>query len=135
MVSYGEMIGDYATKPLQGALFRKFRDQIMVVTPVRDPGPGNTDGGVIKTEINKIKPYKGKVIRLVPPGKEAAPQECVGSRTRDRAKAGPGIVKKIADLTMFNQSKGKSGSYAHAARVGMQNHSKIKSLLHLTSLK
>jgi hypothetical protein len=25
----GDMIGDYATKPLQGALFRKFRDQIM----------------------------------------------------------------------------------------------------------
>jgi hypothetical protein len=32
----GDMIGDYATKPLQGALFRKFRDQIMVVTPARD---------------------------------------------------------------------------------------------------
>jgi hypothetical protein len=83
----------------------------------------------------------------------------VGSRTRDRAKAGPGLVKKIADLTIFNQSKGKSGSYAHAARVGievltifnqskgkngsyahttrvgMQNHSKGKSLLHLTYLK
>jgi hypothetical protein len=29
----GYMIGDYATKPLQGALFRKFRDQIMGVTP------------------------------------------------------------------------------------------------------
>jgi hypothetical protein len=66
-------------------------------------------------------------------------------------------VRKIADITMFNQSKGKSGSYAHvarveiedptiynqlkrksgsyahAARVGMQNHSKGKSLLHLTS--
>jgi hypothetical protein len=73
--------------------------------------------------------------------------------------AGPGLVKKIADLTIFNQSegksgsyahaagvgienlmishqsKGKSGSYAHAARVGMQNHSKGKSLLHFTSLK
>jgi hypothetical protein len=33
-----------------------------------------------------------------------------------------GLVKKITDLTIFNQSKGKSGSYAHAARVGMQNH-------------
>jgi hypothetical protein len=81
----------------------------------------------------------------------------VGSRTQDRAKAGPGLVEKIADLTIFNQSKGKSGSYTHAARagiedlaifnqskgksgyydhaarVGMQNHSKGKSLLHLTS--
>jgi hypothetical protein len=131
----GEMIGDNATTPLQGDLFRKFRDQIIGVTPVRDPGPGRTDGSVGKTEKNKSKPRKDKVIRLVPPGKEAAPQECVGSRTRDRAKAGPGLVKKIEDPTIFNQSKVKSGSYAHAARVGMQNHSKSKSLLHLTSLK
>jgi hypothetical protein len=119
----------------RGALFRKFRDHIMGVTPARDPGPEKTDDGVGKTETNKSKPNKGKLISLVLPGKDAAPQECVGSRTRDRAKAEPRLVKKIADLTIFNQSKGKSGSYAHAARVGMQNHSKSKSLLHLTSLK
>jgi hypothetical protein len=41
----------------------------------------------------------------------------------------------IEDPTIFNQSKGKGGSYAHAARMGLQNHSKGKSLLHLTSLK
>jgi hypothetical protein len=115
----GDMIGDYATKPLQGALFWKFRDQIMGVTPARDPGPGKTEGGVGKTETNKSKPKKGKVTRLVPPGKDTAPQECVGSRTRTRAKAGPGLVRKNADFTIFNQSKGKSGSYAHAARVGI----------------
>jgi hypothetical protein len=131
----GDTIGDYATKPLQGGLFRKFRDQIMEVTTARDPGPGKTNGGVGKTETNKSKPKKGKVICLVPPWKDAAPQECVGSLTRDRAKAGPRLVKKIADLTIFNQSKGNSGSYAHAARVGMKNHSKSKSLLHLNSLK
>jgi hypothetical protein len=107
----------------------------MGVTPARDPGPGKTDGGVAKTETNKSKPKKGKVMRLVPPGKEANPHECVGSRTRDRAKLGPGLVKKIADLTIFNQSKGNSGSYDHAACVGMQNHSKSKSLLLLTSYK
>jgi hypothetical protein len=61
--------------------------------------------------------------------------DIVGSLTRDRAKAEPGLVKNIADLTIFNQSKGNSGSYAHVARVGMQNQSKSKSLLHLTSLK
>jgi hypothetical protein len=75
----GDMIGDYATKPLQGALLRKFRDQIMGVTPARDPGPGKTDIGVGKTETSKTKPSKGKVKSLVPPGKKAAPQECVGS--------------------------------------------------------
>jgi hypothetical protein len=107
----------------------------MGVTPALDPGPVKTDGSVGKTETNKSKPKKGKVIRLVPSGKEAAPQECVGSRTQDRVKTGPGLVKKIADLTIFNQSKGNSGSYAHAARMGIQNHSKSKALLHLTSLK
>jgi hypothetical protein len=155
----GDMIGDYASKSLQGAIFRNFGDHIMGVTPTQDPGPGKTYSGVGKTETNKSKPKKGKVIRLLPPGKEAAPQEYVGGRTRDRAKAGPGLMNKIADLTIFNQSKrksgyyyhaarvrieylmifkhskGKSGYYAHAARVGMQNHSKGKSFLHLTSLK
>ena len=36
----GDMIGDYMTKPNQGATFLKFRDQIMGVVPARDPGPG-----------------------------------------------------------------------------------------------
>jgi hypothetical protein len=31
----GDMIGDYMTKSLQGALFRKFRDQIMGVVPTQ----------------------------------------------------------------------------------------------------
>jgi hypothetical protein len=47
----------------------------MGVTPAQDPGPGKTDSGVGKTETSKNKPKKGKVIRLVPPGKEVAPQE------------------------------------------------------------
>jgi hypothetical protein len=76
------------------------------------------------TDINSRCPIRGKLI-------------CSDFKTmtRDRAKKEPGVVKKIADLTIFNQSKGKSGSYAHAACVGMQNHSKSKYLLHLTSLK
>jgi hypothetical protein len=32
----GDMIGDFMTKPLQGALFWKFRDQIMRVVPAQD---------------------------------------------------------------------------------------------------
>jgi hypothetical protein len=65
------MIGDFATKPLQGDLFRKFRDQIMGVTPSSDPGPGKTDSNFGKI---KNKPKKGKANFLVPPGKKAAPQ-------------------------------------------------------------
>jgi hypothetical protein len=36
----GDMIGDFMPKPIQGALFHKFRDQIMGVVPAQDPGPG-----------------------------------------------------------------------------------------------
>ena len=32
-----DMTGDFMTKPNQGALFRKFRDQIMGVVPAKDP--------------------------------------------------------------------------------------------------
>jgi hypothetical protein len=60
------MIGDYATKPLQGALFRKFRDQIMGVVPASDPGPGKAKPGNGKLDTQKTKPRKGK--SLVPPG-------------------------------------------------------------------
>ena len=35
----GNMIGDYATKPLQGPTFKRFRDYIMGVVPVEDPEP------------------------------------------------------------------------------------------------
>jgi hypothetical protein len=44
-----DMIGDYATRPLQGALFWKIRDHIMRVTPAQDPGPGKTNISVGKT--------------------------------------------------------------------------------------
>ena len=31
-----DMIADFATKPLQGEIFRKFRDQIMGITPIEN---------------------------------------------------------------------------------------------------
>ena len=37
-----DMVGDYMTKPLQGALFTRFRDQIMGVIPAVEPGGGKT---------------------------------------------------------------------------------------------
>ena len=39
-VQFTTMIGDFMTKPNQGALFKKFKDQIMGVIPAQDPGPG-----------------------------------------------------------------------------------------------
>jgi hypothetical protein len=60
-----DMIGDFMTKPLQGALFSKFRDQIMGVVPAQDPGPGKA-----KTKINELnthtdKPTKARNSNLV----------------------------------------------------------------------
>jgi hypothetical protein len=59
----GDMIGDFMTKPLQGALFRKFRDQIMGVIPARDPGPGKAKPGNGESDTHKIKPRKGKTVK------------------------------------------------------------------------
>jgi hypothetical protein len=42
-------------------------------------------------------------------------------------------MNKIVDLTIFNHSTGESGSFSHAVRVGMDNHSKSRSLLNLAS--
>jgi hypothetical protein len=62
----GHMIGDFMSKPLQGALFRKFRDQIMGVIPAQDPGPGKAKprDGELDTH-TKVKPRKGKTARKV----------------------------------------------------------------------
>ena len=54
----GDMIGDFITKPLQGDLFRKFRDQIIGVIPEQDPGPGKSHTG--KAHPVKVNPRKDK---------------------------------------------------------------------------
>jgi hypothetical protein len=66
------MIGDFMTKPLQGALFWKFRDQIMGVIPARNPGPGKPKPGDGELNAHKVKPKKGKTAKgsLVPLEKE-----------------------------------------------------------------
>jgi hypothetical protein len=123
------MIGDFTTKPLQGALFHKFRDQIMGVTPARDPGPGKTDSNVGKI---KNKPQKGKAKRLVRRGKKAAPQECVGNLTRDRSKVKPGLVSKdIRSSGTDNLQQGKEDVFTNSDQP--RGKTKKSSLLHLTS--
>jgi hypothetical protein len=125
----GGMIGDFATKPLQGALFRSFRDQIMGVTPERDPGPGKTDSNVGKI---KNKPKKGKAKRLVPSGKKVAPLECVGSRTRDRGKVKHGLMRKdIRPCLSDNLQQGKEDVFTNSDQP--RGKTKNSSLLHLTS--
>jgi len=62
-----EMVGDYATKPTQGALFRKFRDQIMGVVPMKDPSQGTA--GPVENEWTVVESKKRKTAKksLVPP--------------------------------------------------------------------
>jgi len=65
-----DMIGDFATRPLQGVLFRKFRDQIMGVVPAQEPGTGKAK--------SKQPKKKGKGSGLA--SAKATPQECVGNQ-------------------------------------------------------
>jgi hypothetical protein len=80
----GDMILDYATKPLQGALFRKFRDQIMGVVPAQDPGSGKTDRNIGKSDTAKSKPSTKKAKSMVPPSRERHHRSVLGDV--DRAK-------------------------------------------------
>jgi hypothetical protein len=57
------MIGDFMTKPLQGALFRKFRDQIMGVVPAQDPGPGKAITKIDELNTHTDKPMKGNELK------------------------------------------------------------------------
>jgi hypothetical protein len=88
----GDMIGDYMKKPLQGALFRKFRNQIMGVVPAQDPGPGKTkkvrfelDTHKVKAKVELTKGKKSTRKSLVPPGAQnhRSVLEVVAKRTKD----------------------------------------------------
>jgi hypothetical protein len=57
------MIRDFMTKPLQGALFRKFRDQIMGVVPAQDPGPGKAITKIDELNTHTVKPTKGNELK------------------------------------------------------------------------
>jgi hypothetical protein len=48
----------------------------------------------------------------------------IGSRTRDREKAEPGLVKKIADPAIFNQPSGKSVSIFPRGSRGPEKNAK-----------
>ena len=85
-----DMVADIATKPLQSALFKRFRDQIMGVVPME---PSNEDDCTDKTKPMepsdkgdiKRKPRNGKK-SLVP--QQEVPQECVGGSFKNNGHAG-----------------------------------------------
>ena len=107
-----DMIGDYATKPVQGALFRKFRDQIMGVVPAQEPGTGKSKTKIDESETHKIKPTKGnkkvkptkgKTVKfsLVPPKEKGRNHRSVlGESTKDsRSKTGHHVEPKCSVVT------------------------------------
>jgi hypothetical protein len=51
------------TKPLQGDLFRKFRDQIMGVVPAQDPGSGKAITKIDELNTHTVKPIKGSELK------------------------------------------------------------------------
>ena len=64
-----KMLGDHFTKPLQGALFRKLREEIMNITDDLDMGGMGMDGKGLK---------KGITCKLHNETDPRCPQECVG---------------------------------------------------------
>ena len=67
-----DMIRDFMTKPLQGALFLKFRDQIMGVVLALDPGPRKVNKGM-KQKKSKNASRSGLSLRDKLQGDDAQP--------------------------------------------------------------
>ena len=86
----GAMIGDFATKPLQGALFKKFRDLIMGVAPISSA----------RAEIQKIVKDAFSNNGLAP--QKEVPQECVGENTKTTKET------KTRNHLSGSRAKGKS---------------------------
>ena len=62
-----EMIGDYMTKPLQGTLFRKFRDLIMGVVPIGQQN--HVKETITKAETEPATPRKNEKKKMASPTK------------------------------------------------------------------
>jgi hypothetical protein len=109
------MIGDFMTKPLQGALFRKFRDQIMGVVPAQDPGPGKAitkidelNTHTVKPTIgNELKPSRGTIYNLVPSKEGQHHRSVLGevTRTKDGRSKNLTRTRKTSHLNATSKSQ------------------------------
>ena len=90
----GEMVADYFTKPLQGTLFRKFRDFIMNV----DPLPTMT----------RLEDRRS-VLELVPKGQDSEHDSNQDSTVLTHDGKSPGVtVRQAKDIwTTVDHGKGK----------------------------
>ena len=85
----GDMIADFMTKPLQGALFKKFRDLIMGVKEL-DSGSMTRS----QSPSTKIKNRRGTSMASVD---MPTPQECLGGRTPKDMVTGGTSNKRLAN--------------------------------------
>jgi hypothetical protein len=97
------MIGDFMTKPLQGALFRKFRDQIMGVIQAQDPGQGKDKKVNIKSSTHKGMPEGRKKVTnkkkdLVPSRTGRHHRSVLGEDTK-RSSNGRHKKEKVSSVT------------------------------------
>jgi hypothetical protein len=125
----GDMIGEFTTKPLQGVLFRKFRDQIMGVTPARDPVPGKTDSNVGKI---KDKPKKAKQNVWYRQEIKREHRSVLGVKPGTAVRSKPGSREKISDpqdLIIFNKAKKMCSRILIRLEGRLKSHPSFTSLL------
>ena len=111
----GDMTGDFLTKPLQGALFTRFRDLMMGVVAQPDPGPGKPKP--VKAEA--VKPSKSTSGKVRGDLKDKSKRTASGKTDRGRrsvldkpvlAKAKDRVGSKIRNKSSSNRSSGKRSS-------------------------
>ena len=97
----GDMIADFMTKPLQGGLFKKFRDLIMGIKPV-------DSDSMIRSQPSstKIKNRRGTSLASVD---MPTPQECLGGCTPKDIVTGGTSNKRLAnEWTVVNRRRRSS---------------------------
>jgi hypothetical protein len=76
-----DMTADFWTKPLQGALFKKFRDLIMGVLPQPDPRKEKPGKSKKSKKSKESKGKSEKASKVLARFRKSGPQECVGGTT------------------------------------------------------
>ena len=111
----GDMIGDYMTKPLQGSLFRKFRDMIMGAVPASLPNKNaSMEKKLTKKSLASSKPSRHRsVLESVPESKESKESNKSNNDRPKRETACKPKSKKASEpnriASRTGQSKGPKG--------------------------
>jgi hypothetical protein len=96
-------------------------------TKARDSVPGKTDSGVGRTEKTKNKPKKGKVIRLVLPGRRRHHRSVLGVELGTSVSANPGAWKRLQIMRPSTSQEGRVFSLLARRARGKENTPKANS--------